>query len=377
MKLFECQNCKNPIHFDNGTCLNCGFRLGFLPAQARMTALAPNGSGFKALADPGPTYVFCANAEHDVCNWLVPEGGEAFCPACHFNRTVPDLATPGNVDLWRRVEQAKRHLFYSLRRWALPVRDREEDPEHGLAFDFLADSQAPNGAPQPVLTGHDSGLITLNIAEADDAEREKRRTSMNEPYRTPVGHFRHELGHYYWDLLVADGGPLEQCRALFGDERADYGEALKRHYESGPPPGWQDAFISSYATAHPWEDFAETWAHYFHMADALETAASFGIQVRPRVRKSADLEVAVQFDPYRAGDAEDLVEAWVPLTVAINSVNRSMGQPDLYPFVLSAPVVEKLQFVHDLIRATPDALKAREADWLARCAPAREPAVAD
>ncbi|MEP9376297.1 putative zinc-binding peptidase [Aquabacter sp. CN5-332] len=363
MKLFECQNCRNPIHFDNGTCLNCGYRLGFLPEQCRMSALEPVGLAFMALADRSRPYVFCVNAEHDVCNWLVPEGGNAFCPACRHNHTVPDISWLDKMDLWRRVEQAKRHVFYSILMWKLPVHDRIEDPQHGLAFDFLADTYtAPN-----ILTGHNNGLITLNIAEADDAEREKRRTSMNEPYRTLVGHFRHELGHYFWDLLVANGGPLDRCRALFGDERADYGAALQRHYQNGPPPGWQNSFISSYATAHPWEDFAETWAHYFHMADALETAASFGIRVRPRVRKAADLEVEVDFDPYRARDAEDLVEAWVPLTVALNSVNRSMGQPDLYPFILSQPAVEKLQFVHELIQGTPAQRAQREAAWKAIC----------
>lgn len=363
MKLFECQNCRNPVHFDNGTCLSCGYRLGFLPEQGRISALEPAGAAFKALAEPSRPYVFCANSAHDVCNWLVPEGGNAFCPSCRCNRTVPDLSASENVDLWRRVELAKRYVFYSILLWKLPVRDRMEDPGHGLAFDFLAGTQQnPH-----VLTGHDSGIITLNIAEADDAEREKRRTSMNEPYRTLIGHFRHELGHFFWDELVENGGPLDRFRQMFGDERIDYGQALNRYYESGPPAGWQSSFISSYATAHPWEDFAETWAHYFHMADALETAASYGIKVSPRVRNRAELEVEVDFDPYRARDAQDLVDAWIPLTVAINSVNRSMGQPDLYPFILSPHVVEKLQFVHELIRGTREQQAEREAAWKSLC----------
>ncbi len=352
MKLFECQNCKNPVHFDNRACVSCGYRLGFLPDRCIMSAVEPAGAAFKALAEPSRPYVFCTNAEHDVCNWLVPEGGNAFCQACRHNRTVPDLTEPQNLGLWQKVELAKRHVFYSIMRWQLPVYDRIEDPEHGLAFDFLADSQTVGG--DHVLTGHDEGLITLNIAEADDAEREKRRTAMGEPYRTLIGHFRHELGHYFWDLLVdGDGGPLERCREVFGDERADYNEALQKHYQNGPPVDWQSSFISSYATAHPWEDFAETWAHYFHMADAMETAASFGIRVQPRMHSLAHLQVELNFDPYQARDAQDLVDAWVPLTVALNSVNRSMGQPDLYPFILSEPVVRKLQFVHELIAAAP------------------------
>lgn len=362
MKLFECQVCGNPVHFDNAACLACGARLGYLPAENRMVSLEADGPAFRAIARPEQRFLFCSNAEHDVCNWLVPEGGPAFCPACRFNRTVPDLGAPQNIDLWRRIEVAKRHVFYSILRWKLPVQDRLENPEHGLAFDFLADGQ------EAVLTGHDNGLITLNIAEADDAEREKRRTAMGEPYRTLIGHFRHELGHYFWDEIVApDPQVLDRCRAVFGDEREDYGEALKRHYAQGARPDWQASFISAYATAHPWEDFAETWAHYFHITDALETAGAFGIRTRPRLKEAGDLTVSVDFDPYRASDAATLVEAWVPLTVALNSVNRSMGQPDLYPFVLSPPVMEKLEFIHSLVHGAPAQRAEREARWEALC----------
>jgi hypothetical protein len=189
----------------------------------------------------------------------------------------------------------------------------------------------------------------VNIAEADDAERERRRTSMREPYRTVLGHLRHEVGHYYWDRLVRDRGNLDRYRQLFGDETQDYGAALKRHYESGAPADWQDAYISTYATAHPWEDFAETWAHYMHMVDALETAGAFGVSVNPPVWNSETLKAEVNFQPYMASSVQDLVKAWVPLTIAINCVNRSMDQPDLYPFVLSPPVIDKLQFVHEIV----------------------------
>ncbi|WP_181705784.1 zinc-binding metallopeptidase family protein [Chthonobacter rhizosphaerae] len=350
MKLFECQNCRNPVHFDNTACVNCGYRLGYLADRFLITAVEPDGGAFRALGDPTRPYLFCDNAEHDACNWLVPAGeGPSLCLACQHNRTVPDLSIPENLVNWRKMEAAKHHLFYSLTRWNLPMPTREEDPEAGLAFDFLADTVKPDGDVERVLTGHDSGLITINIVEADDAEREARRTSMKEPYRTLLGHFRHEVGHYYWDRLVRDRGNLDRCRALFGDETRDYGEALQAHYTNGPPADWQTSFISTYATAHPWEDFAETWAHYLHIVDALETARAFGIKIRPRIRNSADLEGEVDFQPYAATSVEDLIDAWVPLTVAINGVNRSMGQPDLYPFVLSAPVVEKLGFIHAIV----------------------------
>jgi hypothetical protein len=209
------------------------------------------------------------------------------------------------------------------------------------------------------MTGHDEGVITLNIVEADDAERESRRVMMGETYRTLVGHFRHEIGHYYWDRLVRDGDQLEAFRAVFGDERQDYAQALQRHHSVGPSDDWQNAYISRYATSHPWEDFAETWAHYIHIVDALETAQAYGINVNANFL-SAKQKTDRGFDPYRAQSAEQLIRAWVPLTIAINGLNRSMGQPDLYPFVLSPPVMAKLQYVHELIqKATASAELSR------------------
>ena len=344
------------MYFDNTVCVNCGRRLGYLPERFEMSALEADGSRWKALAVPEFPYVSCTNSQYDACNWLLPaDGDNPLCVACCHNQTVPDLSAPEYLANWRKIELAKRHLFYSLMRWRLPMPTRSEDPEHGLAFEFLADIAKNDGTVEPVLTGHNTGLITLNIAEADDAEREKRRVSMQEPYRTLLGHFRHEVGHYYWERLVRDRGNIDRCRQLFGDETQDYGEALKRHYETGAPANWQAAFVSAYATAHPWEDFAETWAHYIHMVDGLETARSFGIKVRPAAKNAEGLAVELEFQPYAAASAQDLVDDWVPLTVAINSVNRSIGQPDFYPFVLSPPVIDKLQLIHELIHAEPPA----------------------
>ena len=182
---------------------------------------------------------------------------------------------------WRKLEAAKHRLFYTLLRLNLPIETRNENPE-GLAFDFLADQPAQSGPK--VMTGHDNGLITIALAEADDAERERRRTAMGEPYRTLLGHFRHEVGHYYWDRLVRDEGRLDPCRAVFGDDSQDYEQALQRHYAEGAPANWQENFVSAYATTHPWEDFAETWAHYLHIVDTLEMAGAFGVQRRSEAR---------------------------------------------------------------------------------------------
>ena len=361
MQLFRCQGCQAALHFENSQCLTCGRAVGFVQDRFGMSALEGGPQTFQALGADNQPYRYCDNAQHGVCNWLVPAGSrERLCEACRNNHTIPNLSLPENVGRWRKIELAKRYVFRSLLRWGLPHPSKTDDPERGLAFDFLADTTSGTGEPQPVMTGHDNGLITLNLAEGDDAEREKRRTQLGEPYRTLVGHFRHELGHYYWDRLVRDTGKLDACRAVFGDDRQDYGQALQRHYRQGPPADWMNNFISTYATSHPWEDFAETWAHYLHIVDALETAASYGINVRASFADAAASKI--DFNPYAAPSAARLVEAWAPLTVAINGVNRSMGQHDLYPFVLNASVLKKLEFVHELIRVSRDIELAPVAD---------------
>jgi len=349
MKLFRCQACGAVVYFENRTCGRCGHRLGYLPELQTPSALRPaDESLWTPLAGEGGVRRFCANAKPDACNWLTQRGSdEPFCLACRHNDTIPDLSAPKNLEAWRDLELAKHRLFYSLLRWKLPLLTRAQNPEHGLVFKFLDD---PPAAGPKVMTGHDNGVITIALAEADPAERERRRSEMAEPYRTLLGHFRHEVGHHFWDVLVRDGGRLDAFRALFGDERQDYGEALERHYQDGPPQAWGQRFVSAYATAHPWEDFAEAWAHYLHIVDTLDTAASFGLRIEPPVDSGGEHSAKVDFDPYVDGSMVDIMDRWTPFVVAMNSINRSMGRPDLYPFVLAPAVVEKLGFVHDLIR---------------------------
>jgi hypothetical protein len=347
MKLFECQNCGHPLYFENVKCESCGLRLGYLPAFEVLSAVTPDEQLWRALGSLKERYRLCANAGYEVCNWLVPAASaDQYCAACRHNRTIPDLSVPGNQARWRMIEVAKHRLFYTLLRLELPLATRAVDPD-GLAFDFIA---APAGQAAPAMTGHANGLITINLAEADDAERERQRNQMGEPYRTLLGHFRHEIAHYYWSRLIENSDRLQEFRDLFGDEQQDYAGALQKHYAGGPPADWPTHYVTAYASAHPWEDFAETWAHYFHMADTLETAHAFGLSVRPRVSKGAELATKIDFDAYHA-EMDRIIEAWLPLTFAVNSINRSMGLPDLYPFVLSPSVIAKLTFVHDRIRA--------------------------
>jgi hypothetical protein len=358
MQLFECQGCLSALHFENTQCLTCGRAVGYLQDKFEMTALEDDCGRRLALGDERRPYRYCDNAAHGACNWLVAEGSpQRLCEACRPNRTIPDLSIPENVTRWAKIEMAKRYVFRALLRLRLPHPSKLDDPERGLAFDILGDVEAGGGPATQVMTGHDNGLITLNLAEGDDAEREKRRTSLAEPYRTLVGHFRHEIDHYYWDRLVRDGGRLDAFRAVFGDERENYAQALQRYYSAGAPAEAGLRFISAYASAHPFEDFAETFAHYLHIVDALETARSYGIDVRAHFMPDAS-GARIDFNPYAAPSAERLVEAWTPLTVALNGVNRSMGLQDLYPFVLNAAVMDKLEFVHELIRDADDSRSA-------------------
>jgi hypothetical protein len=354
MKLFECGVCDQTLYFENTACEKCHHRLGYVPQDRNLAALEQAADGplgtWHVAGQTARRYRFCDNAQFDACNWLVEaDSTDRFCAACRHNSLIPDLSSELNRQLWRGMELAKRRLFYTLMELKLPLITRDEDPHEGLAFEFLADTSPT----QKVLTGHDEGKITINIAEADDAERERRRTSMHEPYRTLLGHFRHEIGHWYWDRLVRDHAAVEPFRAVFGDERQDYNEALQRHYANGAPPDWRERFVSAYATSHPWEDFAETWAHYLHIVDTLETANEFGINVHPRhIHDAEALSTDIDFEPQYATSIDPLIQAWLPLTFAVNSLNRSMGLSDLYPFVLSQTVVTKLGFVHDLVHGT-------------------------
>jgi hypothetical protein len=342
VKTFKCGACGNTVYFENVQCLRCGQGLGFRPERLEMATLAPGGDALLREARKGTrTRVrYCANEAHGVCNWLVREGAAApFCTACALNRTIPDLSDLANLRAWGDFERAKKRLVYSLLRFRLPL-DGSAVGKGPLTFDFVNDA----------ITGHIDGVITIAVGEADSVERERQRQAMAETYRSLLGHLRHESGHYYWMLLVEGPDNLDQFRQLFGDERENYSAALDRHHASGPPPDWALRHVSAYASSHPWEDWAETWAHYLHMVDALDTAAVNKIEPRATRRVGTSVWASRTQDVYRTNNFEDLVERWVPLTLALNDINRSMGHGDFYPFVIPEAAVAKLAFVHSLIR---------------------------
>jgi hypothetical protein len=278
----------------------------------------------------------------------------AYCLACRLNQTIPNLAESRNRVLWMRIEHAKRRLLYTLHALGLPVIGREVDPANGLAFEFLADtangSEFSDGSgAQRVLTGHRGGLVTINIEEADPSARESVREQMGEQYRTLLGHFRHEIAHLYWDRLIRGTHWHEPFRALFGDERTDYDAALREYYAHGARAGWQDSFVSAYATAHPWEDWAETWAHFLHMVDTLDTAHDYGFALHGTALRAPAAAFAQAAEPTDRVGFDELLADWVRLTLALNSLNRSMGLEDAYPFALAARTAEKLRFVQRVI----------------------------
>ncbi len=423
MKTFHCDKCSQQVFFENTHCGNCGSMLGYqpelqvissfelvsdadlaasppagnntsqagkgnaVPAAPTQAGLAPAPANPANLANPAPEaaanapadvaaprapaliwqslntanagrrYKQCRNyAIENVCNWMLDADADSeLCASCQLTRVIPSLTSDENRVYWQRLEAAKRRLLHSLWTMRIQPSPKLNDPDAGLAFEFLEDM--PHGGR--VLTGHADGVITINIAEADPSKREKAREEMSEPYRTLLGHFRHESGHYYFDRLIAPGKWLEPFRALFGDERQDYSESLKKHYDNGPRPDWEQHFVSSYASSHPWEDWAETWAHYLHMFDTLETAHACGVQLRPR--KALEPALVITAPPLKTASFDDTLDEWFALTYVLNSLNRSVGMPDSYPFTLSPPVQDKLHFVHKVVMAQMEAAKVQGA----------------
>ncbi len=348
MKRLNCTACGSRVYFENATCLQCGHSVGFDADTLSIVALEPVAEGggryrrFESKGKEAAVEVrLCDNAVYGACNWLIPDNDPAtLCKSCARNRTIPNLSEAGRLDAWREVEHAKKRLTYSLLRFGLPLEGGGAADIPPLMFDVVAQA----------LTGHANGLITLDVLEADSVERERRRRMFAEPYRSLLGHLRHEIGHYYWMLLVNREGVIDAFRALFGDEQQDYQTALSNYYANGAPPDWSDRYVSAYASSHPWEDWAETWAHYLHMVDAVETAEAEGMEPRAAGLRFGAAWPFKKYDVYRQEGFDSLMNRWVPLSIALNNLSRSLGHGDLYPFVISSATRDKLAFVHRLIR---------------------------
>lgn len=343
MKIFKCGHCNHALYFENFSCENCGHLSGFRDLDRKMLTFDPLGDVL--ISDREQVeYKYCKNKEFNACNWVLQKNNpEDYCNACLLNRTIPNLTDLDNFEKWENLEIAKHRLVYQLQKIGLAIPSKLRDV-NGLCFDFVAQQNNPN-----LMTGHDNGVITILLREADSVLREQMRKQFLEPYRTLIGHLRHEVGHYFWDRLVyTNPTVLEEFRTIFGDERRNYGEALQLYYKVGAPSKWETSFISKYATSHAWEDWAETWAHYLHIMDMVETAYFFGVHVNP-IKKSKELKTKVTFDPYTIVDFDVIIKTCRPLSFAVNSINRAMGVPDVYPFTITETVVDKLKFIHRLL----------------------------
>lgn len=353
MKAFQC-TCGQPLFFHNEVCLGCSSAIGYDPTSLWLGPLAPRDDGTWSLAvderDPRPAFRFCAHRTDAAgCNWLVPAGrSEVPCLSCRLTRTIPSLADERNALRLLIVETAKRRVLYGLQICGLPIVPKDEDPVNGLAFDLLEDRPY-----QQVFTGHAGGLVTINIGEADADYRERNRESLHEPYRTVIGHLRHEIGHHYWNVLIDGTDWLPRFRAQFGDERGDYVQALDAYYRDGAAPDWAERYVSAYASSHPWEDWAETWAHYLHLRATLQTVESFRLDSSHAPLRITPFTSDALYDTDAPSADAFLgwINAWVVLTTVLNETARSMGQPDVYPFVMNRASVAKLQFVQCVIEA--------------------------
>jgi len=340
LETFRCSVCAQLLFFDNSACLGCGSPVAYVPEASAVVAMRPVGAELvRADGTPGH-YRRCANQLAARCNWLIPvDDQHSLCVSCRLTSVRPNDKEFEAMDAFANAESAKRRLIYQLEMLGLPVIDRATDRHRGVTFEFLSSRR------RAVTTGHEGGVITLDLSESDDAHREFVRQQLGEPYRTVLGHLRHEIAHYYWPLLVLDAGWINEFHRLFGDETEPYDVALNRHYQQGPSFDWTGSYVSQYATMHPWEDWAETFAHYLHIDAGLATARSFGIEVgEPALSAGAcavrsDLQLSIA----------PMVRDWLVMTLALNGVARSLGQADLYPFVLPPLVVEKLDFVHRVV----------------------------
>ncbi len=333
MKIYHCPNCRGMLFFDSLRCVGCHSDLSFDPI----------GDQFLLFGQAAGSLAACRNRNSVGCNAVADASGTGFCQSCNYNRMVPTWSEGGALHRnWAKLEAAKRLLIRQLSQLRALPPNRREDPQRGLGFDFLQQ----DGSGGKVRTGHADGIITIDLAEADAAHREATRVAMGERYRTLLGHFRHEVGHYVWMRWATDGEFLQRFGEVFGDGSRDYGEALKRYYREGAPPDWAQRFISPYATAHPWEDWAECFAHLLHLLSTLDSAFHLGLTFGAAEAAFFHEFPALQ-DPYLARPEAfpTLMESWYRLSCAVNVLNRSVGQPDLYPFVLNSTVAAKLEFL--------------------------------
>ncbi|MGD9996082.1 MAG: putative zinc-binding metallopeptidase [Ilumatobacteraceae bacterium] len=337
MRIFHCDRCGAAVSFSAQRCSACGALLAYVSDARAIRVLleTPDPVTYEVAGSAGTVWR-CLNTAWG-CNWVTPaESGSEWCRSCRLTRGRPDTEHPEAVEAWRVAEAAKRRLLHQLDGLSLPVEPRSASVPDGLAFDLV---YLPG---EGGITGHLDGVVTLDLAEVDDRHRDDLRRRFDEPFRTVIGHLRHEVGHYFWGRLVARTDDLDAFRRLFGDESADYRTAIEQYYR-GATGTWDDSrFVSPYAASHPLEDWAETFAHYLHIVDATDTAIGHGLVPEPDPAVSSQ-EVGPGIDP--------LLRVWRPINAALGAIADSLGATALYPFDPTGAVVGKLAFVHRQVAA--------------------------
>jgi len=344
VQMLRCPRCRSVTVLETLECAGCELAVGFHPPTLTMREATREGVGID-----DRVWFPCSNRDWR-CNWLVAEdAGAGRCLSCRLNRQRPEASDTIALEKLADASRVMRRLLVQLAELGLPV-DPHYEREGGLAFDLLS-SYSGQGR---VTIGHANGVVTIDLVETLDDYREALRIRLREPYRTMLGHFRHEVGHYYQWILVEQTDWIDECRELFGDERASYSEALDRHYREGAPEGWEASYISEYATMHPWEDFAESFAHYLHITDSLTTAAAGGLVLQAdRLDGLVDADIAPRRS-YQEASTSEMLADWQWLSLLLNRVNHAMGRSDLYPFTITEAVRTKLDFVHRVVQATAD-----------------------
>lgn len=339
MRIFHCDRCGGVVAFSAHRCPSCEAPLGYVDVERDIRVLTPTDDAVSYRIDGHDRLDWrCLNAAWG-CNWMLPAGSEnSWCRSCQLTRGRPDEGRQEAVEAWMAAEAAKRRLVHQLDTLALPIEIRSSSAPDGLAFDLV---HLPG---EGGITGHLDGVVTLDLAETDEGHRDDLRRQLGEPFRTVIGHLRHEIGHHYWPRLVGQSDELDRFRRLFGDERVDYAQAVDRHYSGGNTSWDPTRFVTAYAASHPLEDWAETFAHYLHIIDAVDTAVAHDL-VPPR---SAGVLVA---DVIGELELTDILDAWRPINNAVNAIAETLGAPAVYPFEPVGVVVDKLAFVHGQISA--------------------------
>ena len=339
MRRFTCESCAEEVAFDALRCASCSSPLGYVPAQQAVKVLHP-AAGAVSFSISGDDAEFwrCPNSARG-CNWVLPAGtGDIWCRSCGLTPGRPDETNPDALAAWSTAEAVKRRLVHQLDHLALPIDPRSDATPDGLAFDlvYVPGQFGPAGKVDEA--------VTLDLADADVQDVGAPPRRVHAPFRTLIGNLRHKVGHHYWHRLVGQSDHVTPFRRLFGDERADYPAAIEPHQAAVAHHWDASRFVTGRAESHPFEDWAETFAHYLHILDATDTAEAYRLP-------DGQCEMGRPQSSPGGGTFAEILRLWRPTAPAVNALAASLGLPAVYPFQLTGVVLQKFEFVHARVTA--------------------------